>query len=69
MRKIISVSIFLTGLLPALDACAETLYSDLPLSQLEQHLAEIDTELSQLAHYSLRSGIGSIGTNYHTRML
>lgn len=31
------------------------------LNQLEQRLVEIDTELAQLAHYSLRSGIGSIG--------
>ena len=31
------------------------------LSQLEQRLAQIDNELSQLAHCSLRSGVGSIG--------
>ncbi|MDF7826807.1 histidine kinase [Pontiellaceae bacterium B12227] len=51
----------LTGLLPATAVFAETPYSSLPLSQLEQRLAEIDAELGQLAHYSLRSGIGSIG--------
>jgi signal transduction histidine kinase len=33
----------------------------LSLSQLEQQLAEIDSELSHLAHYSLRSGVGPIG--------
>ncbi|MDA7916765.1 discoidin domain-containing protein, partial [bacterium] len=31
------------------------------ISQLEDRLQSIDTELSQLAQYSLRSGIGSIG--------
>ena len=31
------------------------------LSQLEQAAAGIDAELDQLAHYSLRSGVGSIG--------
>ena len=34
---------------------------DLSQSQLEQRLAEIDTELEQLASYSLRSGVGSVG--------
>ena len=33
----------------------------LPLAQLEQRRADIDNELNGLAHYSLRSGIGSIG--------
>ena len=33
----------------------------LSLSQLEQRLAEIDSELGHLAHYSLRSGVGPIG--------
>lgn len=51
----------LTGLLPVLATGAQAPLSDLSLSQLEQRLAEIDTELDQLAHYSLRSGIGSIG--------
>jgi signal transduction histidine kinase len=31
------------------------------LSQLEQHAEAIDSELDQLAHYSLRSGVGAIG--------
>lgn len=34
---------------------------DASLSQLEQRAADIDAELDQLAHYSLRSGVGSIG--------
>jgi len=34
---------------------------DASLSQLEQRAADIDAELNQLAHYSLRSGVGSIG--------
>ena len=31
------------------------------LSQLEARASAIDTELDELAHYSLRSGVGSIG--------
>ena len=31
------------------------------LSQLEQRAEAIDAELYELAHYSLRSGVGSIG--------
>ena len=31
------------------------------LSQLEQRAEAIDSELDQLAHYSLRSGVGAIG--------
>lgn len=35
--------------------------SQLSLSQLEAYAIEIDTELNELAHFSLRSGVGSIG--------
>jgi signal transduction histidine kinase len=35
--------------------------ADLSLTRLEQRKTELDAELDQLAHYSLRSGIGSIG--------
>ena len=40
---------------------------DLSLSQLEQRLADIDKELTQLASYSLLSGIGAVGfrTSYY----
>ncbi|MDF7823559.1 hypothetical protein P4B35_06000 [Pontiellaceae bacterium B12227] len=48
-------------LFPAQGAYAETPLASQSLSRLEQRLAEIDAELAQLAHYSLRSGIGSIG--------
>ncbi|MBK1830984.1 ATP-binding protein [Verrucomicrobiaceae bacterium R5-34] len=61
----------LYGVLPLL--AAATPLSELKLSQLEQRLQEIDAELSQLAHPSLRTGVGSIGyrsarheTNEHT---
>ncbi|MDF7806342.1 histidine kinase [Pontiellaceae bacterium B12219] len=57
----IHLAILLTGLFPAINACADGPHADLPLSQLEQRLADIDRELTQLAHTSLRSGIGSIG--------
>ena len=33
----------------------------LPLEELEQRRADIENELSDLAHYSLRSGVGAIG--------
>ena len=35
--------------------------SELSLEQLEQRLSDIDRQLDQLAHFSLRSGAGSIG--------
>lgn len=38
---------------------------DLELSQLESRLADIDSRLGELANYSLRSGIGSIGFRSH----
>ena len=36
-------------------------FSGSSLTELEQRLEELDTELQQLAHYSLRTGIGSVG--------
>ena len=40
---------------------AEPVHQNRPLAQLEQHLQAIDTRLGQLAHSTLRSGIGPIG--------
>lgn len=37
------------------------IFKELSLTQLEQKLEKLDSELKQLAHYSLRTGIGSIG--------
>ncbi|VGO17692.1 Sensor histidine kinase LiaS [Pontiella desulfatans] len=37
------------------------IFKELSLTQLEDKLYKIDTELQQLAHYSMRTGIGSIG--------
>ncbi len=51
----------MAGLHLAMAAPAETPLASQSLNQLEQRLAEIDAELVQLAHYSLRSGIGAIG--------
>ncbi|MEA2068043.1 MAG: histidine kinase, partial [Verrucomicrobiota bacterium] len=52
-------AILLMGILP-ISTIAEQL-KEIPLSELEQRLAEIDRELEQLARYSLRSGVGAIG--------
>jgi signal transduction histidine kinase len=45
----------------AVTALQQTLLGTPSLTDLEQRMAEIDTELEQLAHYSPRSGSGSIG--------
>ncbi|MDG1241937.1 MAG: histidine kinase [Opitutae bacterium] len=62
----ISQTILLAGVLSALPAIAEL--DDMSLSQLEQHLAEIDAELEQLASFTVRGGTGSLGyrSNTHT---
>ena len=56
---------FLAGLLMctawAAEVPAETVIEDLSTAQLEQRLKDIDTELDNLARYSLRSGYGTIG--------
>lgn len=62
----------MTGILPAQEASITPRHddvgslSDLKLFQLEQHLAEIDADLSQLAQASLRGGVGSIGYRSRT---
>ncbi|MEO1855969.1 MAG: discoidin domain-containing protein, partial [Rubritalea sp.] len=55
---------------------ADELTSDLSISQLENRLLEIDSELDGLADYSLRSGIGTVGFRskdhpdpYHTEWI
>ncbi|VGO13152.1 Sensor histidine kinase LiaS [Pontiella desulfatans] len=63
--SIIYILALLTGIPYAMAASAEAPLTDRSLDQLEQRLEEIDTELKTLAHYSLRSGIGSIG--YHSK--
>lgn len=52
----------------ALTVRSKTPTSERSLSELEIRLQEIDNELSQLSHLSLRSGIGSIGyrSQWHT---
>ena len=61
-----AILLLLAGCFPALTfgEAQNTPPADLhnaSLSQLQQRAAAIDTELDELAHYSLRSGVGSIG--------
>ena len=51
---------------PAVQSDIHANLRDSSLSQLEQRANSIDSELSQLARFSLRSGIGSIG--YRSRL-
>lgn len=60
-RLIVIISALLAGMLPASATIEPVSLKELKLSQLEQHLLDIDTELNQLAKTSLRSGVGSIG--------
>jgi signal transduction histidine kinase len=61
--KIITITLLLAGLFPAISVFAkpESSLKTESLSGLEQRLAEMDAELERLARYSLRSGLGSIG--------
>ena len=56
------IATLLLGVLPAFAAPPEPpSLGEMKLSQLEQQLTEIDTELSELAQTSLRGGVGAIG--------
>lgn len=57
----IFIAVLLSGILPAIAVSKEEPLAARSLNQLEQRLDEIDAELEQLAHYSLRSGVGAIG--------
>ncbi|HUV63016.1 MAG TPA: histidine kinase, partial [Sedimentisphaerales bacterium] len=59
----IRMTALLVLILPVMSAFAKTNtpLKALSLPRLEQRLATIDSDLEQLAHYSLRSGIGAIG--------
>ena len=62
-RHILTILLMVT-ISPARAALSDTgapAPETLSIAQLEQKLAEIDTELGQQANYSLRSGAGSIG--------
>ena len=63
LKRAMFVKSFSLVLLLTVTGCiaADQQLSKQSLSALEQRLTEIDTELSQLARYSLRSGVGSIG--------
>jgi signal transduction histidine kinase len=56
-------AVLLMGLMCSRCASAQSHVSlaSLSLTQIEERLEEVDTELSSLAHYSLRSGVGAIG--------
>ncbi len=60
---IIYFAILLAAILPttAAETHLKAPVESLSLTQLEKRRAEIESELSQLSRYSLRSGIGSIG--------
>ncbi len=57
------ISALLVGILPFVQASAATdsSYKDTTLAGLEQRLTAIDSDLRQLAHFSLRGGVGAIG--------
>ncbi|MDA0349481.1 MAG: histidine kinase [Verrucomicrobia bacterium] len=59
----ISLLTLLTGILPIAAVPPETdaMLKGLTLTGLEQHLAAIDSDLEQLANFSLRTGIGTVG--------
>ncbi len=67
--SIILVTALLLAILPvrATSGEAPSQLTDLSLVHLEHRLSAIDSELGQLAQYSLRSGTGAIGyrSNYH----
>ncbi|MGJ8672684.1 MAG: sensor histidine kinase [Rubritalea sp.] len=67
MRQFPTILFFLIGLLSVPSSEAQSPTQELSLPELEQRLVDIDNELEQLAHHSLRSGIGSIGyrSNFH----
>ncbi len=54
----LAAAVWTAGLCPAPAAEAPEHHS---LTQLEQKLEEIDSELAQLAHFTLRSGVGNLG--------
>ena len=65
---IVNIVAVLVGVLPAMAAPPQKYpqLKDLTLGRLERRLATIDSELEQLAKYSLRSGIGPVGYRSRT---
>ena len=61
--QIMHVVALLVGALPVSQASGATdaTYKDASLASLEQRLTTINSDLQQLAHFSLRGGIGAIG--------
>jgi signal transduction histidine kinase len=82
MWKLQTISFFLllSSLLTASNSSASpasaSSLQELSMSELEQRLEDTDAELKQLAYYSLRSGVGSLGfrsilhdSPYHTEWI
>ncbi|UCE48367.1 MAG: hypothetical protein JSW47_22570, partial [Phycisphaerales bacterium] len=67
-QRIRITTVLLVGILPvkATAAVEAPQLKDLSLSRLEQGLSTIDSELKQLAQYSLRSGVGPVGYRSQT---
>ena len=57
----ICIAALLTGILPAIATPVKPAVKTLSLTGLEHRLADIDSELKQLASYTLRGGTGSRG--------
>jgi signal transduction histidine kinase len=68
IQRIRLIAALLTGVLSATPTPAEEApqLKDLSLRSLEQRLSTIDSELEQLAQYSLRSGVGPVGYRSQT---
>jgi signal transduction histidine kinase len=63
MSQILKTCIFalLTAILPGTTTAEKVPLAALSLTELEQRLADIDSELGELASYSLWNGVGSLG--------
>ncbi len=65
-RFLIILLLLLAGWLPAAAEPAPSPMKSLSLPQLEQRLADIDSELKGLARFTPRSGVGSLGYRSNT---
>jgi signal transduction histidine kinase len=62
MQRVLAILLLLlAGLFPSTGAPVDVALTSLSIPQLEQRLTEIDSELEQLASYTLRGGVGSVG--------
>jgi hypothetical protein len=61
LKKLLSLLLLASGNALGAPSVPEPSLQTLPLSELEQRLVSIDTELSNLANSSLRNGVGNLG--------